>query len=358
MHTHLLSVAAIALIACPSSLRAQFHDDFTGTKVRPEWTWTDPGNDSAFKLGPVAGHLRMTVPPGNDHTTGHRSPLYAGPKLTVKTSGDFTITTYVSVNYPRVPAAKESGLMIWKDRSNNLQFKRTNAFNGQNVLFYGNISNARTTFHGNTRVSANSLFLRVTRVGSKFTSSFSTDGTRWTQAGSVTWKVSGVVEVGLATSFWLWFGNTRAPAIGDYAFFDLNVPNASMTADRPGFSAAAGATTVLRVAAGAGRARQIYLVLGSLAGSRPGIRLPGNARLPLNLDPFFNLMLALPGTPGLFPGTIGQLDKLGAATARVIVPAGALNSAFGRSLYFAAVMIPPGIVPMGATNAAEVAIVR
>ncbi|GEM_PF-5174712 len=59
------------LFSLLSPTRAQFHDDFSTTKLSRTWTWSDPGNDSKFQVLSTQGLLRMTVPPGNDHTTGH-----------------------------------------------------------------------------------------------------------------------------------------------------------------------------------------------------------------------------------------------------------------------------------------------
>lgn len=351
------ALLAICVLGVPA--RSQFHDDFTAKSPLPEWKWDDPGNDCKYQIGPLSGHLRMIVPPGNDHTTGHGAPMYSGPRLTVKAQGDFVITTHVTVNYSPTPAAKESGLMIWKDRNNNLQFKRTNAYNSQNVLLYGNIGNATTSFHGNTRTSANELFLRIVRSGSKFSAWFGTDGKTWASGGSVTWNVSGEMEVGLATSYWLWWGSGNTPANGDYAFFDLEYPTKStMIADRAGISGTAGGTLGLALDTGAVWAGDIYLVLGSFSGATPGILLPGGKTLPLNIDPLFSLMLAVPGAPGLFPGTIGKLDSAGKASAQILLPAGLLTPLFGGALRFAAVLFPPTTIPMGVTNAAEVGIVK
>ena len=213
------------------ALPAQFHEDFTGKTLDSAWSWSDPGNDCKYQLGAVAGRLRMTVPPGNDHTTGHSAPLYAGPMLTIQASGDFIITTHVAVNYPQAPTTMESGLMIWKDKGNNLQFKRTNAYNSQNVLYYGNIGNSQTTFHGNVTLSAKEVYLRIVRSSADFTSYYSLDGKTWTKAGTVKWTVTGTLNVGIATSFWLWFGSTNNPAIGDYLFFDLQQPKPELAAD-------------------------------------------------------------------------------------------------------------------------------
>jgi regulation of enolase protein 1 (concanavalin A-like superfamily) len=352
-----MRIALLVFLAsslAPGFAKAQFHDDFTGKKIASQWTWSDPGNDAKYALLPRKGQLRQTVPPGNDHTTGHGAPLYAGPMLTVPISGDFTITTHVNVNYPRAPSAMESGLMIWKSKSNNLQFKRTNGFNTQNVLYYGNIANARTTFHGNKGISANSVYLRIQRVGNKFTSYFGTDGKTWKVGGAVTWKVTGTLNVGIATSYWLWFGISKTPTTGDYTFFDLAVPSKTQLAsDRAGFSAASGGTIAMDLAMGAANKGQIYLILGSLSGSFPGIPLPGGAKLPINFDTMTSLSLTFAGNPGIFPSSVGLLSATGTAKASAIMPAVHLKPFTGKSLRFAAVVFPKGgSGAWAATNAA------
>ena len=349
--------SALSLCLCSSLASAQFHDDFTGSKLDPAWTWSDPGNDASFKLGALPGRFRMIVPPGNDHTTGHRAPLYAGPMLTVPAKGDFTITTHVAVNYPPVPAAKESGLMIWKDRSNNLQFKRTNAFNSQNLLYYGNIANARTSFHGNIRLSANELYLRITRKGATFTAFHSLDGKNWTRDASVNWNVSGTLNVGIATSFWLWFGTNKTPATGDYLFFDLETPKATLSSLRAGISASGGGTIDLPMDMGVARAGEFYFLLGSLSGTKPGFKI-GNLTVPLNSDALTNLMLSLPNLPGLFPNTFGKLDSTGRGVAKLIMPAGLLTPLVGRGMSFAAVIFPPSLQTLHATTPVELAIAK
>ncbi|GEM_PF-4189501 len=351
----LLTVIPCLFLSRPAF--AQFHDDFKGTSLGASWTWSDPGKDAKYQLLPKAGMLRMIVPPGNDHTTGHGAPLYAGPMLTVPAAGDFTITTHVTVNYPRVPTTMESGLMIWKDRSNNLQFKRTNGYGNQNVLYYGNIANARTTFHGNKRVSANALYLRITRVGDLFTSYYGTDGKTWSVGGSVKWKVTGTLRVGIATSYWLWWGTSKTPTTGDYDFFDLRLAaKETLAADRAGISTAVGGTVNLTMDFKAANAGRVYLLLGGVSGSIPGILLPGGARLPLNFDFFTNFSLLLAGNPAVFPGSVGLLDTAGKGKAGFVMPGSRLRTLAGRSLLFATVVFPSGAGPWIASNPAAVAL--
>jgi len=347
----------LVLLAAAAALPAQFHDDFTAKTLATAWAWSDPGSDCSFQLGTVRGRLRMVVPPGNDHTTGHAAPLYAGPMLTVQTTGDFVITTHVAVNYPQSPAAMESGLMIWKDTSNNLQLKRTNAYNSQNVLYYGNIANSQTTFHGNTTVSAKELYLRIARTGADFASSYSLDGMTWTKVGAAKWSVTGTLNVGISTSFWLWWGSTTSPTTGDYLFFDLQQPKPELAADRAGFSALGGGTIGLGLDLGATRAGHGYILVGSFTGSVPGTALPGGT-LPLNWDPLSDIMLANKNLAGFFPGTAGTLDSSGKAAAKVIVPAKAAVPLEGVSLRFAGVSYKSPTSLLRPTNAAAVAIAR
>ncbi|HHI79420.1 MAG TPA: hypothetical protein ENK02_05530 [Planctomycetes bacterium] len=355
MFPWILGFASFLLLSSVS--RAQFHDDFSSAKLSKAWTWTDPGNDSKFQVLPSSGILRMTVPPGNDHTTGHGSPLYAGPKLTVPVTGDFTITTHVTVNYPSVPTTMESGLMIWKDRNNNLQFKRTNGFANQNVLYYGNIANARTTFHGNKKISAKQVYLRITRVGDTFTSYYGTDGKTWSVGGKVVWKVSGTLGVGIATSYWLWFGSSRTPTTGDYDFFDLRIPSKeTMSADRAGISNLAGGKIALNMNFKAPRAGRAYLMLAGFSGMKPGIPLPGGKFLPVNFDALTNLSLLLAGNPGVFPGSVGLLDASGKASAGLILPASKLSGLVGKSLIFGTVLFPKGANPWEVSNGVAVAL--
>ena len=248
--------------------------------------------------------------------------------------------------------------MIWQGPSNNLQWKRTNAYNSQNVLLYGNIANPTTAMLGQVNVAANDLYLRIVRAGSTFTASFSLDGRIWTQAGAVTWPVAGVVEVGIATSYWIWFGTNTGPALGDYTFFDLEVPGATLVADRAGMPAAGGGSIGLLLNLGASHAGELHLVLGSLSGAVPGIPLPGGPVLPLNPDFLFDAMVSLQGAPGLFPGTFGTLNASGASTATVILPPALFAPFTGWSMRFAAIVAPPSLASFAVTNAVEVAIVQ
>lgn len=86
----------------------------------------------------------------------------------------------------------------------------------------------------------------------------------------------------------------------------------------------------MSLVAGAQNAGKIYLVLGSMTGTTPGLML-GTLRLPLNVDPYFSLVLSVPNTPLLTP-SLGQLDASGNATVKFTavpqIPASLVGTTF------------------------------
>lgn len=98
-----------------------------------------------------------------------------------------------------------------------------------------------------------------------------------------------------------------------------------LTGGPTSISIAAGGTQSLSLAAGPGFAGQLYLVGGSLSGTTPGIALDGQL-LPLNVDLYFLTSIQNAGTAP-FVNTFGALDAQGAASASLVIPAGAAPAA-------------------------------
>lgn len=98
---------------------------------------------------------------------------------------------------------------------------------------------------------------------------------------------------------------------------------------------------------GAARAGWSYIVLGSASGTTPGTPFPGGV-LPLVYDAVTDFTLIAPGPPFL-PGSIGQLDANGRASAALAVPAATLAFLAGVRFDLAALATNGG--PAVATNA-------
>jgi hypothetical protein len=93
----------------------------------------------------------------------------------------------------------------------------------------------------------------------------------------------------------------------------------TLVADAETLSAAGGSVR-LDLYAGRDEASRRYLVLGSATGTSPGTPLPGGlAVLPLNWDPFTDLVLAWLNT-ALFKDFLGTIDQDGLGSAQLAAP--------------------------------------
>lgn len=102
-------------------------------------------------------------------------------------------------------------------------------------------------------------------------------------------------------------------------------------------SLAAGGTQLLNLNAGPGFANELYFLVGSITGTDPGVPLLG-ARLPLNLDVYFDLSLqGGPSSP--LSGNIGRLNSAGSARARFDLAPASDPSLAGLRLHHAYVLV-------------------
>ena len=92
----------------------------------------------------------------------------------------------------------------------------------------------------------------------------------------------------------------------------------TLTADTHSVSLARRGTQSLSLFAGPKHAGKLYVVLGSMTGTKPGIPLARGITLPLNLDAYMTLVLGSPNS--MIVPSVGLLDQLGKATARLTLP--------------------------------------
>ena len=117
-----------------------------------------------------------------------------------------------------------------------------------------------------------------------------------------------------------------------------------------------GGTQTLEIDAGSAHSGELYIVLGSAAGTSPGVSL-GGISIPLNPDAYTSYTIASGSGPFL-PGTIGLLDSQGNSGAGILVPGGVLNpSLAGLSLNHAYLCFSLSGVPTLASNAVDLLLV-
>ncbi len=124
--------------------------------------------------------------------------------------------------------------------------------------------------------------------------------------------------------------------------------NTGFSADSGQLSLAGGGTQTFQIEAGAANAGNLYLVLGSAAGSAPGLALDG-WQLPLNLDGYFVYTLGNANKAPL-ASSLGLLDGNGNASAAFVLPPGS-NPALAGVVFHHAALISNFLVVVQASNA-------
>jgi hypothetical protein len=105
-----------------------------------------------------------------------------------------------------------------------------------------------------------------------------------------------------------------------------------LNTNRTQASVTTGAQVQLTLRAGTASALDVFVILGSASGTVPGLADPVTGLvLPLNFDPYFELLYASSGA-GIVAPFFGFLDANGNATATVTVPAGTNPSLVGLHL--------------------------
>jgi hypothetical protein len=138
-----------------------------------------------------------------------------------------------------------------------------------------------------------------------------------------------------------------------FAATQKNSLGAVYTADRApflrgaqGVSLTAGGSQDLLLRAGPSFAGQIYLVLGSLSGTDPGVPI-WTLNLPLNPDPYLEITLLSPAATLM--GSFGVLDSAGCADAVFGLPGGLDPTFAGLVAHHAFVLFDTAAAPLTAS---------
>jgi hypothetical protein len=142
-----------------------------------------------------------------------------------------------------------------------------------------------------------------------------------------------------------------------HGFVDVVLtPRPPLTGAPSEISLSSGGAQTLTLAAGPLQANRVYLVLGSLSGTQPGVPI-GSLHLPLQLDAYTEITLTSPNTPPL-SASLGLLDARGVAIAQFALPPGLAPSFAGLTIHHAFVTLTlPDLAPAFASNAVAVMLV-
>jgi hypothetical protein len=102
----------------------------------------------------------------------------------------------------------------------------------------------------------------------------------------------------------------------------------------------------------------VFLLLGSVSGTSPGLPLDGGLVLPLNLDAWLLFTLTNPSNP-LLPGSLGAPDDLGVGGASFVLPPASSPALAGvvGSFAFLTLDLAPVLLVTSVSNAVDVTLV-
>lgn len=177
-------IALFALIvshtASGDSPATLYDDEFDTAQLNTRWSW----------IREDASHWSLTAAPGSLRIITQYGDLYQGNNnlrnllLQPMPTGDFDVTTKLKID----PVAEyhQGGVILYQDQDNYLKLVRAydSPWGGADIVFAlekgGSFDHS---FHQAVPRSVGSLYLKVSRRGTWYQGSFSTDGTTWTALG-------------------------------------------------------------------------------------------------------------------------------------------------------------------------------
>lgn len=174
--------------------------------------------------------------------------------------------------------------------------------------------------------------------------SFELDGV-WKERAKLSGPGSGSKSVGVSSDRAI-VGN-----VGSASIFDVGSVVAPLEGCPGAISLSQGGIQTLLLQAGPSFAGSLYLVLGSMSGTAPGLPY-GGSTIPLNPDSYFLYSLGNANNPPLL-NTLGVLDASGAATAFVSIPQGFNPTLSGLTLDHAYGVLDPGTLALQFTSNPE-----
>lgn len=203
------------------SAGAPVSDDFSAGALNAlRWTYFNPRNDATLALagtGTQNARLSLSVPAGLTHdcwTGGMTAPRV----MQAIGNSDFE----VMVKFESVFSAgyQIQGLLVQQDPANFIRFDVVR--DSDRIKFFSaTFTNDVPAVNVDAQITEGSpLYMRVRRVGSSWTGSYSYDGTTWTQATAFS-------HILTTTSIGLWAGNAGSPSPAFTALTDFFFNTAS-----------------------------------------------------------------------------------------------------------------------------------
>jgi len=169
--------------------QSAFVDEFDGPDLKSEWEWMDPSGDSGYSLSSEASWLEVRAASGSNL---HGSNFDA-PRLLQEISGDFGVEVKMKAALDDLPSV--SGLLVWKDEENYIRFERGMHLKDE-ISLAGNVQGEYNHF-GRGMLASEILYLRLERIGDRFSAYCSSDGENWMTCGDVRFPAEDPIQIGI-----------------------------------------------------------------------------------------------------------------------------------------------------------------
>jgi uncharacterized repeat protein (TIGR02543 family) len=181
-------------------------DDFCDGVLDPVWTFVDPLSDGTLQFtgaNTADAWVELSVPAGAEHQLWE-SGIQAPHLIQAATNTDFELE--VKFESPvNAPQYQEQGVLVKQDDFNFLRFEIYSTNSGTSALA-AVLESSSNTFPLSSSIPINQaiepvntapIYMRVQRVGSQWTQSYSTDGINFTPVGNAFTHSLTVTGVGI-----------------------------------------------------------------------------------------------------------------------------------------------------------------
>jgi arabinan endo-1,5-alpha-L-arabinosidase len=183
----------------PTRVYESLSDEFRSGTLSPQWTWVRAPEAGSYQL--EDGQLRWQTQNADLHPPA--TPL-ASVLTEPAPSGNYVVETKVRVTTPAEGCCYnyvQGGLVIYNDDGNYLKLASVSIWNTRQTEFGKQVSPVPAGYptYGNAVAGpvGTTTYLRIVRLGERYTSYTSLDGKRWDKGATWTQASSATTRIGL-----------------------------------------------------------------------------------------------------------------------------------------------------------------
>jgi len=235
-----------------------FSDEFDGSTLCSEWQWVNPRDNCSYELnsepslhgvypraspepftafegklreGTVRGHAWLEIRAASGCKL-ERGNNFNAPRLLQWISGDFAIETKMASAAnsatEEMPTVEDmptvGGLLVWKDENNHIRFERgMHGMHGKNEIGLSGSVEGKWDYFGRGMLVSETVYLRMERMGARFSAYCSSDGENWLICGEVSFPAEEPIQVGIHATGGLVLRGDMADTAARFDYFRSSI---------------------------------------------------------------------------------------------------------------------------------------